>query len=105
MTIDELGDVKLSDDLSEFTKFDQKRIPLFITMTRIGHKFIVDSTQEEEAAALSCILFAVNSSGTVVHSKKITQGNLHVDSLKEVFPVSFNFKNFNLKVLKNFFFF
>ena len=57
-------------------------------MTRIGHKFIVDSTQEEESASLSCILFAVDSNGSIVHSKKISKGNLHVDSLKEVFPVS-----------------
>lgn len=80
--------MKLIDDLSEVTKFDPKKIPLFLTMTRIGHKFIVDSTQEEESASLSCILFAVDSSGNIVHSKKITTGNLHVDSLKEILPVS-----------------
>ena len=87
MTIDEVGEIKLSDDLSEFTKLDQKRIPLFLTMTRIGHRFIVDATQEEEASSLSCILFAADSAG-IVQSKKITQGNLHLDSLKDVLPVS-----------------
>lgn len=65
-------------------------------MTRIGNKFIVDSTQEEEAASLSCILFAVDSNGKIVCTKKITTGNLHVDSLKETFPVSLIF---NLKKL------
>lgn len=79
--------MKLIDDLSEVIKFDSKKIPLFLTMTRIGHKFIVDTTQEEEAASLSCILFAVDSTGHIVHTKKITTGNLHVDSLKEIFPV------------------
>lgn len=86
--VDEVGEIKLSDDLSEFTKLDPMRIPLFLTMTRIGHRFIVDATQEEEASSLSCILFAADSAGNIVQSKKITQGNLHVDSLKDVFPVS-----------------
>lgn len=81
--------MKLSDDLNEVTKLDSKKIPLFMAMTRIGNKFIVDSTQEEEASSLSCMLFAVDSNGKIVLTKKILSGNLHVDSLKEVLPVSY----------------
>ncbi|RWS09431.1 exosome complex component RRP42-like protein [Dinothrombium tinctorium] len=70
---------------NEIIRIDVSRVPLFITVTRIGNQYVVDATQEEEASSISSVLFAITPDGEITHMKKVKYGSLCPEPLKDVF--------------------
>ena len=81
------NDFVVSDDEFESTKLDVKSVPLFVTLTRISKRYVVDVTPEEDEASVASIALAVNSEG-IVYVKKIKSGSLNPEPIKDVFDVS-----------------
>ena len=84
----ESDDLDISDDPFDTLPLDVSRVPLILTLTRISGKYIIDATAEEEAAAVSSVIVAIDGEGQLVHSKKCGIGTLYAEPLKEALPVS-----------------
>ncbi len=83
----ESNDFFVSDDEFEATKLDVSRVPLFVTLTRISSKYVVDVTREEYEASIASIALAVNSTEGIIYMKKFKSGSLHPDPIKALFEV------------------
>ncbi|CAG2162320.1 unnamed protein product [Oppiella nova] len=75
-------DFVVSDDMFESTRLDVSRVPLFVTLTRISTRYVVDVTPEEDEASIASISFAINSSEGIVYMKKIKSGSLHPEPIQ-----------------------
>lgn len=78
------NDFVVSDDEFEATKLDVSRVPLFVSLTRINMRYVVDVTREEEEASIASICMAINTNG-IIYIKKLKSGSLHPEPVKEVF--------------------
>lgn len=59
------ADFEISDNPDDFSKFDTSRVPIIITLTKVGRTYIIDATEEEESQMSSAVSIAVNSLGHV----------------------------------------
>eukprot|EP00968_Pinguiococcus_pyrenoidosus_P027448 scaffold7380_cov240-Pinguiococcus_pyrenoidosus.AAC.1 len=64
-------------------KLDADSLPLCITLARIGERFVVDPTDEEERCALTQLVVAVSQGGDVRGIHKLGGEPLAVDALLE----------------------
>jgi exosome complex RNA-binding protein Rrp42 (RNase PH superfamily) len=101
VTIDEMGEAQISEDVFNVFNLDAEQIPLLLSLTRVGGKYVVDATQEEEAASFTSIVFAFDTKGHILHTKKITSGNFYPEALKEIIPVII-LQSLNLSVNSNY---
>ena len=85
---EESTDFVVSDDEFESKKLDVNRVPLFVTLTRISSKYVVDVTREEDEASVASVSVAINSNDGIVYVKKVKSGSLNTEPLKEVLDVS-----------------
>ena len=88
--LDDSNDFVVSDDEFESTKLDINSVPLFVTLTRISKRYVVDVTPEEEEASVASIALSVNSEG-IVYLKKIKSGSLHPEPIKHIYDVSLHY--------------
>eukprot|EP00249_Psilotum_nudum_P011230 c23039_g1_i1 orf=380-1252(-) len=59
------ADFEVSDNPDEFSQLDTSRVPVIVTLTKVGRHYIVDATEEEESQMSSAVSIAVNSKGNV----------------------------------------
>ncbi|KAH1206643.1 Exosome complex component RRP42 [Glycine max] len=60
---DEHPEVDVSDE--EFLQFDTSRVPVIVTLTKVGRHYIVDATSEEESQMSSAVSISVNRQGHI----------------------------------------
>lgn len=65
------SEVELTDDPEDTVALVCANIPITVTLSQIGNKFVVDTTAEEEACVDCCLQVAVDSSGRIcgIHKK------------------------------------
>ncbi|CAG2122751.1 unnamed protein product, partial [Medioppia subpectinata] len=78
------NDFVVSDDEFESTRLDVSSVPLFVTLTRISGRYVVDVTREEEEAGVASISFAINSTEGIVYVKKLKSGSLHPEPIQQI---------------------
>lgn len=81
-------EIELSDQPSDMISLDTHDIPIFVTVTRVGNNYLLDPTQEEEAASVSSVTISFNDQSEILHTKKIGSGSLHSDPIKDLLHVS-----------------
>ncbi|BBG99897.1 3'-5'-exoribonuclease family protein [Prunus dulcis] len=60
---DEQPEVDVSDE--EFLQFDTSRVPVIVTLTKVGRHYIVDATSEEESQMSSAVSISINRQGHI----------------------------------------
>ncbi|CAL8144227.1 unnamed protein product [Prunus armeniaca] len=60
---DEQPDVDVSDE--EFLQFDTSRVPVIVTLTKVGRHYIVDATSEEESQMCLAVSISINRQGRI----------------------------------------
>ena len=78
----------MSDQPSDIASLDTQDVPIFVTFTRIGNNYLLDPTEEEEAASLSSVTVALSHQSEILHMKKLGSGSLLSDPIKDLIPVS-----------------
>ncbi|XP_068094385.1 exosome complex component RRP42-like [Hyperolius riggenbachi] len=77
-------DIELSDDPYDCMRLSVEGVPCIVTLSKIGHRHVVDATLQEEACSLASLLVAVNSKGTVTCIRKMGKGSLDPESIFEM---------------------
>ncbi|BBN69516.1 3'-5'-exoribonuclease family protein [Prunus dulcis] len=60
---DEQPEVDVSDE--EFLQFDTSRVPVIVTLTKVGRHYIVDATSEEESQMCLAVSISMNRQGHI----------------------------------------
>ncbi|XP_021887138.1 exosome complex component RRP42 isoform X2 [Carica papaya] len=60
---DDPPEVDISDE--EYLQFDTSKIPVIVTLTKVGRHYIVDATSEEESQMNSAVSISVNRQGHI----------------------------------------
>ncbi|CAL2269432.1 unnamed protein product [Prunus armeniaca] len=60
---DEQPEVDVSDE--EFLQFDTSRVPVIVTLTKVGRHYIVDATSEEESQMCLAVSISINRQGRI----------------------------------------
>eukprot|EP00471_Norrisiella_sphaerica_P010415 CAMPEP_0184493850 /NCGR_PEP_ID=MMETSP0113_2-20130426/27128_1 /TAXON_ID=91329 /ORGANISM="Norrisiella sphaerica, Strain BC52" /LENGTH=256 /DNA_ID=CAMNT_0026879311 /DNA_START=197 /DNA_END=967 /DNA_ORIENTATION=- len=68
--------VEVSDDPYETTDLVLHKVPIIVSLTKIGGSFVVDATAEEEACMSAKVTFAVDGDGKICSSSKSGIGGL-----------------------------
>ena len=61
---------EVSDDPHDYTRIDCSNIPISVTLGRVGNKFIVDPSLEEEECISTRVSVSVNRKGNICSIKK-----------------------------------
>jgi exosome complex component RRP42 len=77
-------DVEVSDDVQDCTRLDVTNVPIAITLTKIGSRFIVDSTLEEEQCMGVRLVVAVNQKASLCSIQMGGHGGIEPTSLTEM---------------------
>jgi len=75
-------EIEVSDDETKF--FNHHRVPIAVSLTKIGNCFVVDTTLEEEVCMSSRVTVAVNSDGDIAGVHKFGQGGIAPSALLEM---------------------
>lgn len=93
----EYNEFNVSEDEFESSGLDVSRVPLVTAYTKIGTKFVVDATWEEEQASVGTVALAFLPPDQVVLIKKIGIGSISTDSLHTLYQASHvHFSSFSL---------
>ncbi|KAL0479512.1 exosome complex protein RRP42 [Acrasis kona] len=63
-------EIEVSDDPSDFTRLSTASIPISVTLAKVGSRYIVDPTIEEELCMESRVTIAINSKGNICSIQK-----------------------------------
>ncbi|XP_063778485.1 exosome complex component RRP42 isoform X1 [Pseudophryne corroboree] len=77
-------DIELSDDPYDCMRLNVAEVPCVVTLSRIGHRHVVDATLQEEACSLANLLISVTSKGTLTCMRKLGKGSLDPESIFEM---------------------
>ncbi|NXN95196.1 EXOS7 protein, partial [Rhinopomastus cyanomelas] len=77
-------EIELSDDPYDCIRLDVGEVPCIVTLSKIGHRHVVDATLEEEACSLASLLVSVTSKGALTSMKKVGKGSLDPESIFEM---------------------
>lgn len=88
VTSEEGEDLELAEESSDLVTLDTSKIPLLVTLTRIGNAYLLDATEEEELASAGSFVLAIDPSGCVVHCRKLGSGAVLQDPLRSNWRVS-----------------
>ncbi|TQD83057.1 hypothetical protein C1H46_031370 [Malus baccata] len=75
----EQPEVDVSDD--EFLQFDTSKVPVIVTLTKVGKHYIVDATSEEESQMSSAVSISVNRQGHICELTKRGVSELLINTL------------------------
>ena len=81
------ADVDISDDPDDVVAYDVSRVPVGVTLSRIGRAFAVDTTPAEEQCCDASVLVAAAAAGGVSFVQKGGVGSLYAGSLPEMMAV------------------
>ncbi|BFG25933.1 hypothetical protein CerSpe_122070 [Prunus speciosa] len=73
---DEQPEVDVSDE--EFLQFDTSRVPVIVTLTKVGRHYIVDATSEEESQMSSAVSISINRQGHILSEQLINTLDSHI---------------------------
>ncbi|XP_024538320.1 exosome complex component RRP42 [Selaginella moellendorffii] len=82
------ADLEVGDNPDEFARLDASKVPLIITLTKIGRHYIVDATPEEEMGMSSAVSVAVNSKGLILGLTKRGDGGLDPSVVTDMISVA-----------------
>lgn len=77
-------ELEISDDPHDCRRLDVNSIPVTVTMSKIGHRHVVDASLQEEACSLAQLLVSVNGDNNICAMQKVGQGALDPDSIFEM---------------------
>ncbi|XP_030063017.1 exosome complex component RRP42-like [Microcaecilia unicolor] len=77
-------EIELSDDPYDCIRLNVENVPCIITLSKIGHRHVVDATLQEEACTLASLLVSVTSKGLLTGMKKVGKGSLDPESIFEM---------------------
>ncbi|XP_075444732.1 exosome complex component RRP42 [Ascaphus truei] len=77
-------DIELSDDPYDCMRLNVVNVPCIVTLSRIGHRHVVDATLQEEACSLASLLVSVTSKSVLTCMRKIGKGSLDPESIFEM---------------------
>ncbi|CAH2283205.1 exosome complex component RRP42 [Pelobates cultripes] len=77
-------DFELSDDPYDCMRLNVANVPCIVTLSRIGHRQVVDATLQEEACSLASLLVSVTSTGILTFMRKLGSGSLDPESIFEM---------------------
>ncbi|MEE6510560.1 hypothetical protein FKM82_030439 [Ascaphus truei] len=80
-------DIELSDDPYDCMRLNVVNVPCIVTLSRIGHRHVVDATLQEEACSLASLLVSVTSKSVLTCMRKIGKGSLDPESIFEMIEV------------------
>lgn len=83
--------VEVSDDPMDTRPLDIARVPLTVTLYKVGAHSIVDPTPEEEACADASLVLAVNKAGACCLAHKRGRGGIDPRLLVDMIKVSLHF--------------
>lgn len=78
---EEMDDLDVPEDPSNVVTIDTSRLPILVSLTRISSKYVIDVTENEEAASISSVVVAIDPTGSVTYWKKISSGTLFAPQL------------------------
>jgi len=85
VSTDEGGvELEISDDPHDCRRLDISSIPVTVTMSKIGHRHVVDASLQEEACSLAQLLVSVNGNNSICAMQKVGPGALDPDSIFEM---------------------
>jgi len=77
-------EIELTDDPDDFVNITIEDIPICITLTQLGNRFILDSTLEEEKCLGCRVTIAVNKKGNICGIQKGGNGSIDNKTLKSM---------------------
>ena len=91
-------DIEVSDDPQQYDKLNVSRVPVCVTLSKIGGKFIVDANLDEEQCVHANLVVSVNSLGHVCSVEKGGKGTLDPSLM---FQMIENSKSIALKIISS----
>ncbi|PIK58092.1 hypothetical protein BSL78_05006 [Apostichopus japonicus] len=82
-------DIEVSDDPDGYNTLNIDMVPLFVTLSKIGQRHVVDATLEEECCCSASLVTSVDSSGKFTGVVKKGTSSLSNESLHEMLQASF----------------
>jgi len=79
--------IEVSDDPYDVLPIDISNVPILVTLNKIGNRYVVDATAEEEVCCDSQLLISINKNGQVCSTQKHGNGAIHPDLLFEMLQV------------------
>ncbi|XP_072013791.1 exosome complex component RRP42-like [Amphiura filiformis] len=77
-------ELELSDDPHDVIAINTDNVPLFITVSKVGQRHVVDASLKEEACCLACLVVAVSTEGHICGMEKKGPNSLAVDSIQDM---------------------
>lgn len=87
----EHNEFKVSDDEFDSISLDASKVPLVTSYTKIGSKFVVDASWEEEQASVGTVAVAFSPPNEIALTKKIRSGSISNDSFSTLYEVRHHF--------------
>lgn len=87
----EHNEFTLAEDEYDSVVLDASQVPIVTCYTKIGSKFVVDVTMDEEAASVGTIAVAFLPPKEIVLVKKILVGTVHLDSYVLLYEIAQKF--------------
>lgn len=79
--VDGVEDIEVSDNPHDYDKLDTQQLPLLVTVSKVGQGHIVDTTLEEEACSMACLVVAVSKEGAIDGMMKKGSASLALESI------------------------
>ncbi|XP_005999056.1 exosome complex component RRP42 [Latimeria chalumnae] len=77
-------EIELSDDPYDCIRLNVENVPCVVTLSKVGHRHVVDATPQEEACSRASLLISVTSKGTMTCFRKLGGGSLDPESIFEM---------------------
>jgi|ERR1711879_912343 len=82
------GEVEVTDDPQDCTRLDVSNVPVTVTLTKIGTRFLVDATLEEEQCMGVRVIVGISPKGHVCSMQMTGHGAVEPTSLYEMIQTS-----------------
>lgn len=94
-------ELEISDDPHDCRRLDVSSVPVTVTMSKVGHRHVVDASLQEEACCLAQLLVSVNGDKNICAMQKVGPGALDPDSIFEMIETAcYVGKSLNKALLK-----
>lgn len=94
-------ELEISDDPHDCRRLDVSSVPVTVTMSKVGHRHVVDASLQEEACCLAQLLVSVNGDNNICAMQKVGPGGLDPDSIFEMIETACSVgKSLNKALLK-----
>lgn len=93
--------LEISDDPHDCRRLDVDPIPVTVTLSKIGHRHVVDASPQEETCSLAQLLVSINGDRNICAMQKVGSGALDPDSIFEMIETAHNVgKKLNKALIK-----